>query len=56
MRDRVVESIGEEGSITLAQTRDLFGTSRKYAQALLEELDAQRVTRRDGDARVLRGG
>ncbi len=44
----------EHGSITLAQTRDLFQTSRKYAQALLEELDAQRITRREGDLRVLR--
>ncbi len=44
----------ENGSITLAQTRDLFQTSRKYAQALLEELDAQRITRREGDVRVLR--
>jgi selenocysteine-specific elongation factor len=32
----------------------MFGTSRKYAQALLEHLDDRRVTRRVGDARVLR--
>jgi selenocysteine-specific elongation factor len=44
----------ENGSITLAQTRDIFDTSRKYAQAILEEMDAQRITRRDGDLRVLR--
>ncbi len=44
-----------QGSITLAQVRDLLQTSRKYAQALLEEMDAQRITRREGDARVLRG-
>jgi len=44
-----------QGSITLAQVRDLFQTSRKYAQALLEEMDAQRITRREGDVRVLRG-
>jgi selenocysteine-specific elongation factor len=44
------------GSITLAQTRDLFQTSRKSAQALLEEMDAQRLTRREGEARVLRMG
>ena len=37
-----------------AETRDLFDTSRKYAQAVLEELDAQRVTRRLDDSRVLR--
>ncbi len=40
--------------ITLSQVRDLFSTSRKYAQALLEYLDARGVTRRVGDERVLR--
>jgi selenocysteine-specific elongation factor len=44
--------IDAEGSITLAQFRDHFGSSRKYAQAVLEYFDQQRVTRRVGDARV----
>ncbi len=43
-----------QGTITLAQVRDLFDTSRKYAQSILEELDARRITRREGDLRVLR--
>jgi len=34
--------------------RDLFNTSRKYAQALLEQLDQTGVTMRDGDFRKLR--
>jgi selenocysteine-specific elongation factor len=38
----------------LAEVRDLFGTSRKYAQAVLEEMDARRITRREGEGRVLR--
>ncbi len=52
----VVERIAtEEGSITLARLRDELGTSRKFAQALLEHLDAARVTRRlEDDSRVLR--
>jgi selenocysteine-specific elongation factor len=52
----VVERVAsEEGSITLARLRDELGTSRKYAQALLEHLDAARVTRRqEDDSRVLR--
>lgn len=54
MLNQVQSYIREHGSITLAQTRDLFQTSRKYAQALLEEMDAQRITRRDGDVRFLR--
>jgi selenocysteine-specific elongation factor len=42
------------GSITLARFRDLLGTSRRPAQLLLERLDGDGVTRRDGDVRVLR--
>ncbi len=51
---RVREAIKKGGPITAAQVRDLFATTRKYALALLEHLDAAGVTRRDGDARVLR--
>lgn len=50
---RIRSHIREHGSITLAQVRDLFQTSRKYAQALLEYLDSVGVTRRVGDERVL---
>ncbi len=53
MVERIRTHIREHGSITLAQVRDLFQTSRKYAQALLEYLDAVGVTRRVGDERVL---
>lgn len=52
---RITDYLREHGSVTLAQVRDMFGTSRKYAQALLEHLDEKRVTRRIGDERVLRG-
>ena len=54
MKARVVAQIRETGSLTIAQVRDLFGASRKYALALMEYLDEQRVTRRRGDTRVLR--
>jgi selenocysteine-specific elongation factor len=54
MIDRVRAATQQQGSITLAQVRDLFDTSRKYAQAILEEMDARRITRREGDVRVLR--
>jgi selenocysteine-specific elongation factor len=40
--------------ITLAEVRDLLSTSRKYAQALLEHLDATGITIRDGDYRKLK--
>jgi hypothetical protein len=42
------------GRITLARFRDLLGVSRKTAQLLLERFDADGVTRRRGDERVLR--
>ena len=56
MVDRVTSHLRDNGSVTLAQVRDMFGTSRKYAQALLEHMDAERITRRVGDERVLRKG
>jgi selenocysteine-specific elongation factor len=46
------EQIGATGSVTVAQFRDRFGSSRKYALALLEHLDERKITRRAGDARV----
>jgi selenocysteine-specific elongation factor len=54
MRDRVVRHLQEQGNITVAQVRDMFGTSRKYALALLGLMDERRITRRVGDERVLR--
>lgn len=54
MQAWVMETLGNQPEITAAQVRDRFGTSRKYAIAFLEYLDAKRVTRRVGDARVLR--
>jgi selenocysteine-specific elongation factor len=50
----VREIVAEEGSITVARLRDRMGASRRPVLALLEHLDAERVTRRIGDARVLR--
>ena len=49
------ELIAADGAITLARLRDELGTTRKFAQAHLEHLDAARVTlRRADDSRVLR--
>jgi selenocysteine-specific elongation factor len=45
---------GSDGKITLAEARDALGTSRKFAQALLEHLDSERVFIRRGDAHALR--
>ncbi len=48
------EYLAEHGQITVADARDLYSTSRRYVLALLEHLDAQGVTIRDGDYRKLR--
>jgi selenocysteine-specific elongation factor len=53
-RDVLVEECTRTGSITLARFRDLLGSSRRPAQLLLERFDADGITRRVGDERVLR--
>jgi selenocysteine-specific elongation factor len=55
MVEKVCQAITQKGQITLAEVRDLLGTSRKYVQALLEHLDAIGITVREGDARRLKG-
>ncbi len=51
----IVALIEATGSVSLAEVRDRLGTGRKSAQALLEHLDAERITRRQSDdRRVLR--
>ncbi|HEY6875379.1 MAG TPA: selenocysteine-specific translation elongation factor [Candidatus Dormibacteraeota bacterium] len=50
----VKQMVASNGSITVAQLRDRMGASRRPVLALLEHLDSARVTRRVGDARVLR--
>ena len=53
--DRVGAIVADEGAVTLARLRDELGTSRKYAEALLEHLDQARYTKRlPDDRRVLR--
>ena len=47
----VIDHLDQHGSISLAEFRDRFDTSRKYAQAVLEYFDRVRVTRRVGDVR-----
>ena len=53
-RETLVAECEAAGSITLARFRDLLGISRRPAQLLLERFDADGLTRRVGDERVLR--
>jgi selenocysteine-specific elongation factor len=54
MTDKVILHLQTSGSITVAEARTMFNSSRKYVLPLLEYLDQQHVTRRVGDSRVLR--
>ena len=42
------------GTLTAAEARDHFNTSRRYILAFLEHLDSIGVTQRDGDLRRLK--
>ncbi len=50
---RLVGHLRAHGTLTVAEARDLLGTSRKYMLAILEHTDQQRITTRRGDDRVL---
>lgn len=54
MVNEIQNILNKNEKVSLAEVRDQFKTSRKYAQALLEYLDSTGVTIRDGDFRKLR--
>jgi selenocysteine-specific elongation factor len=53
MRQRIRERLQTGAGATVAEIRDLLGTTRKYAVPLCEYLDRIGVTKRLGDRRVL---
>lgn len=53
MRRRVTDKLKEQPGLTVAEIRDLLGTTRKYAVPFCEYLDRVGATRREGDLRVL---
>ena len=54
MQDWVSATIKAKGSLTMAEFRDHYQNSRKYAQAILEYMDSLGFTIRKGDIRTLR--
>ena len=54
IRRQVLARLHDVESINVAEVRDMLQTTRKYALALMEYFDQQRLTRRVGDTRVLR--
>jgi selenocysteine-specific elongation factor len=51
-RRRVRAALAERGAVTVADVRDLLGSTRKYVLPILNRLDAEGVTRRRGDERI----
>jgi selenocysteine-specific elongation factor len=58
LRDKLIEIVRSclenQESATVAELKAALGTTRKYAIAMLEYLDEQRITVRRGDVRMLR--
>jgi selenocysteine-specific elongation factor len=54
MVSEIRDLLKKQNAITAAEVRDHFNTSRRYVLALLEYLDAQGITVREGDSRRLK--
>lgn len=52
-RNQLVEYLEKKGEVSVGDVRELWGTSRKYTVPLLEYFDQKKLTRRNGDKRVL---
>ena len=48
----MVAALAERGSLTIADARDVLGSTRKYVVPLMTYLDREGVTRRRGDDRI----
>ncbi|HEX2720188.1 MAG TPA: SelB C-terminal domain-containing protein [Candidatus Deferrimicrobium sp.] len=56
IQEKLVAFLAQRGEITVPEFKEMTGLSRKYIIPLLEHFDAQKVTLRVGDKRVLRKG
>ena len=54
MLDQTRGILENQGTITAAEMRDHFNTSRRYILAFLEYLDTSGITVREGDVRRLK--
>ncbi len=50
----LLEFLEKQGSISIAEFRDMLGSNRKIAVALLEKYDTEGITQRTGDQRILK--
>ena len=51
-RALVIDALSSRGSLTIADARDVLGSSRKYVVPLMGRMDSEGVTRRRGDQRI----
>jgi selenocysteine-specific elongation factor len=51
--EKIRAIIGEKGRLEVADLKGALGITRKYSIPLLEHMDRQKITRREGDYRVL---
>lgn len=51
--EKLKKFAAQNGKITLAEFRDLLGTTRKYAVLIIESFDKQKITKRVGDERIV---
>jgi selenocysteine-specific elongation factor len=56
IREKLVAFLAKRGEVTVPEFKEMTGLSRKYIIPLLEHFDAQKITLRVGDKRVLRKG
>jgi selenocysteine-specific elongation factor len=53
LRELLVRRKGQSNRLNVGVFKEITGLSRKYAIPLLEYLDRERVTRRQGDERII---
>ncbi len=51
-RALVIRALADRGSVTIADARDVLGSTRKYVVPIMGRMDAEGVTRRRGDNRI----
>ena len=51
-RTLVIDALRDRGSLTIADARDVLGSTRKYVVPIMGQLDSEGVTRRRGDLRI----
>lgn len=54
MKNKLIEFLKINGSISIAQVRELLGMSRKYIIPLLNKMDEEKITQRKENVRILK--